>query len=222
MRAAILVSEPFEARSRLKDLGLDESIVQQVTQRILTARNQATENHPPTAAGLFGWLEGVAAFNELLTLPPYKWHRENINNLTLTVNESNTVGIIVATGDEATGRTDMDREPCTNCKKGPKTKSAVNTNLRQWTLFPDNIKAEDLIRASKGRTTWLFLWHYDEINEVLRCELSQPVAMDKTDHVKRWSVRIICKSISPDGPTSNVSPNMEPSPEIDIKVKKRA
>ena len=220
MRAAILVSKRHEVRSRLRELGLDESILNQVALRVLAAHNWATESHPPNAAGLFGFLEGVAAMRELLAPPPCKWHAENVNNLALTVNEDNTLAIIVATGDEGTGREDM--EPCTNSKKGPNTKSAVQSNLYQWRLFPDDVRLEDLIKAATGRTTWLFLVHYDEINDELRCELSQPVEMTDNDHVSGWSVRIILNAVSPAGPTSKLSPNLEPSPAIDVKVKKRA
>jgi len=220
MRSAVLITEPFEVRSSLQDLGLDDEVLQQVAQRALASRNTATENHPPNAAGLFGWMEGVAAMREVLIPPPYKWHRENINNLSLTVNDDNTIAIIVATGDEATGRIDM--EPCTNSKKGPNTRSAVERNLFQWKLFPDDIKPEDLVKASSGRTTWLFLMHYDVANEQMRLELSQPVEMTETDHVKGWAVRIILSPVSFTGPTTELAPNVPQSPEIDIKVKKRA
>jgi len=219
MRPAILVSQPPDVRARLKQLCLDEAVLLQVAHRVLSARNSATENHPRNAAGLFGFLEGVAAMRELLAPSPYKWHREDVNNLSLTVNKENSVAIIVATGDEGTGREDM--EPCTNSKKGPNTKTAVESNLNQWRLFPDDIKKEDFLKATHGRTTWLFLVHYDEINERLHCELSQPVAMTENDHVSGWSVRIILGPISPTMPGNRVSVDLEPSPEIDVKVKKR-
>lgn len=220
MRSAVLVSQPIEVRSHLQQLGLNESILNQVAHRALAARSMITANHPPTAAGLAAWMEGVAATRDLLLPPPYNWHAETINNLALTVNKSGTLAIIVASGDEGTGRRDM--EPCTNSKKGPNTRSAVERNLDQWRLFPDDINKEDLIKASAGRTTWLFLLHYDGINEQMNFELSQPVQMTDNDHVKGWSIRIILRPISFEGTPDDGHKSIEPSPEIDIKVKKRA
>ncbi len=220
MRAAILITQPFDVRSKLQELGLDEDVLRQIAYRALAARSQFTENHPPNGGGLFMWLEGVAAMRELLAPPPLKWHPENINNLSLTVNEDNTFAIIVAAGDEGTGRENMD--PCTNSKKGPNTRTAVEQNLFLWGMFPDEIKPEDILKATSGRTTWLFLLHYDAINDEMRCELSQPVEMTEDDHVKGWSVRIILPPVSFTGPTTDLSPDVPQSPEIDIKVKKRA
>jgi hypothetical protein len=200
-------------------MDLSEGVLRQIAERALAARSQSTEYHPPNGGGLFMWLEGVAATRELLAPSPFKWHREYINNLSLTVNEENTLAIIVAAGDEATGREGV--EPCTNSKKGPNTRSAVERNLFLWGMFAEEIRPEDIFKAtsSSGRTTWLFLLHYDAVNEELRCELSQPVEMTENDHVKGWSVRIILPPISFTEPVRSEVPQ---SPEIDIKVKKRA
>jgi hypothetical protein len=218
MRPAIVITQPFGVRSKLQELGLDENVLREVAARALSARSQATENHPSNAGGLFMWLEGVCAMRELLAPPPYKWHRESISNLSLTVNEDNTLAIIVAAGDEATGREGV--EPCTNSKKGPNTRTAVERNLTLW-MFPEMIKHEDILKlkATSGRTTWLFLLHVDATNEEMRCELSQPIEMTENDHVKGWSVRIILPPTSFTGP---VRSEVQQSPEIDIKVKKRA
>jgi hypothetical protein len=211
-------TEPFEVRARLDDLGLTEEILQQAVQRGTAAFNSCTENHPRQSPGFYRWSDTVSALRELLI--PLNWRPEDDNNLPFVVNESGTIALIVATGDEATGRPDID--PCTSSTKGPRTANAVAMNNAQQQLFPyERIQPEDLEKVN-GRMTWLLLMHSDARAEEVRCELSRPLNMSAEGRVGGWVERIILSPMPFLGSTVNFAPNVPQSPEIDIKVKRRA
>jgi hypothetical protein len=218
MKKAICL-EPFEIVAALDELGLSVEILQQVALRGTAAALSCTDNHPRQAPGFYAWSETVNALRELLI--PRGWHREDDNNLPYVVNAGSTIGIIVATGDDATGRPEM--EPCTNSNKGPRTADAIALN--QLKLFPDSsVRADDFKKANEkpGRMAWLLLIHRDPRAEEVRCELSLPSNITEDGRVGGWVRRIILPSMPFLGPTVKITPDVPQSPPIDVKVKRRA
>jgi len=219
MRATCV--ESFEVRARLDELGVTEEILRQAVQRGTAAFNSCTANHPRQSAGFYAWAETVSALRELLN--PLNWRREDDNNLPFVVNGSGTIALIVATGDEATGR--PEELPCTNSSKGPRTADAVAINQAQYELFPDiRLQSEDLerINGRMGRMTWLLLMHRDPQVDEVRCELSRPINMTVEGRVSGWAERIILSSMPFLGSGADIVPDVPKSPEIDVRVKRRA
>jgi hypothetical protein len=216
-----LYTEPFEVRSRLDSLGLNEELLQQAIRRGLAAAHSCTEHHPRQSAGFYLWSEAIAALREANA--PRGWHGEDDQNLPYAVNESRTIRIAVATGDEYTGL--KDQTPCTNSKKGPRTVTAVASNKQQYELWPGvELTPETLmnVTGSMGCTTWLLLIHRDIQAEEIRCELSRPVDMNAEGKVSRWVERIILSSTPFSGPKSGIVPDVPKSPQIDMRIKRRA
>jgi hypothetical protein len=216
-----LHTKPFEVRSRLDSLELTEELLQQAARRGLAAAHATTEHHPRQSAGYYLWSEAIAGLREANSLRG--WHSEDDQNLPYTVNESRTIRIAVATGDDATGR--KDQTPCTNSKKGPRTVTAVANNKQQYELWPGiEITPETLknVTGSMGCTTWLLLIHRDIQAEEIYCELSRPVEMNEEGKVSEWAERIILASTPFTGPKSGVVPDVPKSPEIDMRIKRRA
>jgi hypothetical protein len=211
-----IVAMGTDARRRLAELDLDAESLLDVGRRGMAAAASCTSNHPAVLSGILGWGETVCALREFLL--PKGWSRLDEGNLPLTVNDANTLGITVATGDEDTGR--PEGSPCTKSKKGPRVASAVSANQLQ--LFPVPVA---LRTAEDPRwATWLLLIHRDHAARELRCELSRPVNIGEDGRVDGWSERIILGAIPFDDDTILVrpAPTDSPSPDIVVEVKRRA
>jgi hypothetical protein len=217
----LLHTKAFEVRSRLDTLGLSEELLQQAARRGLAAAHACTEHHPRPSAGYYLWSEAIAGLREANALRG--WHGEDDQNLPYTINESRTIRVAVATGDEATGR--KDQTPCTNSKKGPRTITAVASNKQQYELWPGIELTPETLRnvtGSMGCMTWLLLIHRDIQADEIRCELSRPVDMNEEGKVSEWAERIILSSTPFSGPKSGVVPDVPKSPQIDMRIKRRA
>lgn len=122
-----------DVRSRLADLGLEETSIAEVVRRGYGVFISATANDPPLFPGFAAWAQMVRALREYLL--PQQWERSDENNYSLVINPAGTVAIAVATGDDATGTTNAN--PTTKSSKGPSTVEAVTSNQFQLSLdFP--------------------------------------------------------------------------------------
>jgi hypothetical protein len=215
-----IITEPFEVRHRLAELDTTDEMLRHAVEEATAAYNSCTANHPRTHPGNRAWAEAVKSLRD--SHIPLGWHAEDDNNLPFVVNKSNTVAIMVATADKATGK--ENESPCTNSSKGPRTKNAVVVNEAQYSLFPDaHLMPEQLEKHKKmGRMTFLLLMHRDAQAQEVRCELSRPIHMDEDSRVSGWIERIILKSLPFLGSTADIVPAVPQTPEIDVKVKKRA
>jgi len=211
-------SQATERNARLAELGLEEAILRQAAEQGLAQWATCTENHPPSYPGYSAWAETVRILRDLLA--PSGWVRSNEGNLPFTVNAAQTVALSVATGDEATGL--QDETPCTKSSKGPRTAGAVAVNARQLTLFPVEVRPEDLanLRGDGRRMTWLLLFHRDEARRQVRFELSRPTSMSENERVDGWIERIIFDPISFDGDQILVE-SIPEVPAIDVEIKRR-
>lgn len=213
--------DPMEMRGRLAELGLKEEDLLLAIQRGQAARLSCTRNHPPQSSGYYAWSETVCTLRERLI--PLGWERSDERNLPFTVNPEKSVAIAVATGDEATGRSD--EKPCTKSSKGPRTAEAVAVNERQLELFGNLPLRPEQLAMFNECMTWLLLFHCDTEAREVRCELSRPVKMDEEGYVDDWAERVILTAFPFGGDSAKV-PNIPltdapQSPEIVVEIKKR-
>lgn len=208
-----------DVRSRLAELGLEETSIAGVVQRGYGVFISATANDPPLFPGFAAWAQMVRALREYLL--PQQWERSDENNYSLVINPAGTVAIAVATGDDATGNSSA--SPTTKSSKGPSTVEAVTSNQFQLSLDFPPVPVPAPARPTDTddkRMTWILLVHR-ATNEV-RCELSLPRSMGPDGRISSWQERIILGSISVDPEAFEITPPRQPLPEINVDVKRRA
>jgi hypothetical protein len=210
--------EPIDARRRLSQLGLTEDVLIQAVLRGQSEARSRTENHPKMYSALTPWGEANCALREGLSTEG--WTRCDEGNLPFTVNKDETLAIIVATGDQNTGNKDL--HPCTKSAKGPQTVKVVEENQRS--LFPIKIDSGDVekMREAQGRETWMLLFHRDDVNYEVRCELSRPINMDEDGHVAGWAERIILRSTPFESDAVKIPTDAPQTPNINVNIKLRS
>lgn len=235
---ATVYAEPWHARNRLAELGLDEELLLEAVQVGFSARVSCTPHHPPGAPGYFGLAETVRTLRDRLT--PKGWTPINESNLPLVISQERGVALAVSTGSKATGV--KEGAPRTGSTKGPMTDRAVLVN--QLELFADTGIIIDFERQRRlfsesemmtgepsentlqleTRTTWILLVYCDIEAQKVRCELSCPIRMNDDGYVDEWKERIILTATPFDGidPSRITEPKGPSSPEIRVEIKKRA
>ncbi len=211
--------EVGEVRSRLAELGLEETSIAEVVRRGYGVFISCTANDPPLFPGFAAWAQMVRALREYLR--PQQWERSDENNYSLVVNATGTMAIAVATGDDATGNPEA--TPTTKSSKGPSTVEAVTSNQFQLRLDFPPVPVPAPARpfeADDKRMTWILLVHRG-MNEV-RCELSLPRSMGADGRIDSWQERIILGSIPVDPELLEITPPQPPLPDINVDVKRRA
>lgn len=210
--------EVDEVRSRLAELGLEETSIAEVVRRGYGVFISCTANDPPLFPGFAAWAQMVRALREYLL--PQNWERCDENNYSLVINPEGTMAIAVATGDDATGRADA--IPTTKSSKGPSTVEAVTSNQFQLSLdfppLPISSPAQSA-DADNKRMTWILLAHR-AMSEV-RCELSLPRSMGSDGRIDSWQERIILGAIPVDIELLEITPSQPSHPDINIDVKRR-
>jgi hypothetical protein len=211
-------SDRNESPSCLAELGLEEEALLNSIRAGYAAWANCTLNHPVMFPGLSAWAEATCGLRE--TMLPLGWKRCDEGNLPFTVNESETLAITLATGDEDTGR--PDGNPCTKSKKGPQTGNAVKQNALQHTLFGDIRLLPEALKKINGRMTWILLFHIDVKASEVRCEFSLPTKMNTGDHVDGWVERIILNPL-PFGidSTRTKTADLAQTAEVEVHVKRR-
>ena len=211
--------EVAPVRSRLADLGLEQEPLADVVRRGYYAFISCTANDPPLYPGFTAWAQMVRALREYLL--PRQWQRSDENNYSLVVNPGGRVAIAVATGEEGTGRPDA--TPTTKSSKGPSTVEAVTVNQAQLALpydLPPLPAPAQPADPEDRRMTWILLVHR-ALDEV-RCELSLPLSMGGDGRIEAWQERIILGAVPVDPEILDITPPVQPLPDITVDVKRRA
>ena len=182
-----IISDQNEVDSELRALGLTREILLESLQVGLSERATTTENHPSNYSGIKMWAEVTCSLGDALVRQG--WTRDNSKNLASTISADKTIALIVASGDMATG--DSERPPTTRHDRGVMTQQRVRSNQK---VLEFNDEARAVNRAADFMTndlkgTWMLL--HCIIDGELRCELSRPIAIDESGHVRQWSKRLI-------------------------------
>lgn len=219
-----LYLQPWDVESRLRSLGLTQTILREAVRAGEFERSTCTSLNPRPYAGIAAWSWAVARLREQLL--PQGWRMEDKRNLPLTIDPVRRTAIVVTSGSPNTG--DPERVPTTKNPKGRMTANQVKTNHRQLILgFPDAPRLIPL--PGKAETiTWLFLIFakYNAKTEdfTAKSELSLPGAIDPKGYVCEWAERIILEPVLLDdialGQTDDGDQD-ENAQGIDVPVKRR-
>lgn len=210
----ILRVEAWDVHGRLSDLGVTEQGLSDAVRRGYLAYSNCTANHPPLIPGIWTWGETVRALREYLL--PLGWTRSDEGNYSLVINPSGETAIVVATGDEGTGRAEA--SPSTKAPKGPNTINAIAAN--QLNLFAESPPFPAAAKPSDARdekVTWFLLFH--RATSEVRCELSLPSSIRTDGKIDAWRERILLGSIPLDSDFVEVAPAALPDITIDVKRK---
>ncbi len=219
------IYEHGNARTRLKELGLDADQLRNVALEGHSYRQEATDNHPPTHGGTVAYGTMVRALRDHLI--PQGWLKSNEHNFCVTRNPKTNIAIVVAAGDGDTG---LAGDPVnTRRSKGLMAHEAVASNVVQMTLFDGdwlkNVVGEKpqrdvvFLPTTRAWKTYYFLHFYDRAGDELRSELSMPVSVDAQGRLSGWAERIIMSPIDlSDNPVLRADvPPSAPDPEMMIK-----
>lgn len=222
MQARAIIQKEYDVQERLSRLGLTPQILQAAGLSGKQARSGSTPFHPKWYSGNVMYSNALATMGQLLT--PSGFQRMDPAGHPLVVNHRRKLALLVATSDGNTGNGDINRPPSTRPWKGPRTEEAVEEN--DLLLFPDMFDGMDEQHRHPldGYEFWWLLMYPDEINNLLRMELSRGIRMSKTRSVDGWSERIMLASLPLDesGLTVSQSPNDDgPSDgEYEVEVTK--
>jgi len=203
---------PQETISKLENLGLTHSILEEIIKRSQLARSNTTDNHPNNSGGTYAWHEAVCAARDILC--PLGWLKQEANNKELTVNPSRTIAIDISGGTKDTGL--KSGFPQTRNPKGKQTKMLVNHNQGQ--LFEFNVDLEHVEYPTDEYQTWVLLYYFENSSKKkeIRYELSLPISMEH-NKIVGWSERIICAPLALNKIIVPVHEN-EYAPEVDVEI----
>lgn len=212
MNILTFADNPQETISKLENLGLTPSILEEMIKRSHLARSNTTDNHPNNSGGTYAWHEAVCAARDILR--PLGWLKQEANNKALTVNPGRTIAIDISGGTKDTGL--ESGFPQTRNPKGKQTKMLVNHNQGQ--LFGFNVGLEHEEHPADEYQTWVLLYYFENSSKKkeIRYELSLPISMEH-DRIVEWSERIICAPLVFDEIVVPVQDN-EYAPEVDVEI----
>jgi hypothetical protein len=176
-----------EALDRLTELGLTVDVIERVLRRADAEANTCSPLDPPLVQGLIRWGRATRFLREELVV--LGWEFDNPRNLARTIHPGGTFAIVVAHGDESTGRPAL--VPTAKHAKGDATAHAVQVNEQLSLDFegPDpgfrpaagQVVADDVL-------TWFLLFYLND--DECRVELSLPDAIVDGQFTS-WAERII-------------------------------
>lgn len=211
MKTNVVYVEPQAVEDRLAQMELTEDLLLEALRLAHVHTARITENHPRIYPGLVMWAEMVASLRNLLR--PLGWHRPDSSVYELVINEGDTVGIAVASGDEETG-VEAGR-PSNKSPKGRYTVKAVDAN-RQADMFADMLPPQS---APSELETWVLLHHFDTKRKERRIELSKPSDMDSDGKIIEWSERIILTPLSFGDDFDDII--LPETPDIDFEIHRK-
>jgi hypothetical protein len=217
--AVVLHAEPWEINARLRQLGIPSvDILTKAVKAAHTARSWCTENDPPFIHGTEAWRFGLRTAREEL-IATGEWRKDDIGNFALIINDTVGINVMVATGDENTGRKWV-AVPKTRSPKGLYTEAAILRNVLKGDLFPETIP-EAIVRKARvlEYPTWILLIYTTKYEA--RGELSYAADIDDGEIVE-WRERIILPDIEIDPTVRNQSDDNDSGPDLDVDVTLKA
>lgn len=186
---ARIYSAPVTVITELTRLGLSEADIRSAVEFALPYALEAnTDLDPLGASGSAMYAKLHRGLREVLTVRG--WTIDRADNYESTVHPDGTHAIAVMAGNANTGN--PDRRPAAKRDQGPGTRSIVETNWVQETMF---VAGEVQTKAGKGQvprlSTWMLVHYIDEDEEIVRVEVSLPLVITESGRVIDWAKRII-------------------------------
>ena len=175
---------------RLAALDLSMELIAQALRRADAESDTCTALDPPILEGLLRWARATRFLREALI--PAGWSQDNPRNLARTIHPSGEFAIVLATGDEWTGRADYQAGP--RHARGYATEQAIYANGQLTFDFGPltHVRPSGQLPAVGDLRTWFLLFHAEQ--DVFRTELSLPEAFDD-GRITRWTERILLPDI---------------------------
>lgn len=219
-----IISDLQDVKNTLSLYDIEERHLTEIGWRGYAARNNATENSPPSTAGNNAYSATVEAIREIFR--PQGWERFDKHNICFTINPKFKIAIVVSSGNQDVGI--VEGNPKTKNRKGKQTGTYIRDNLNNLDIFDLENELQQKVNFQEDIfpkfETFVFLYFYDFDKGEIRLELSLPVEMDIKGQVSKWYKRIILNPISFDTePTFQRQFNVSSSDSqhIDIPIKRR-
>jgi len=185
-----MTTEQVSGPERLASLDLSAELIGQALRRADAESDTCSALDPPILEGLLRWARATRFFREALI--PAGWSQDNPRNLARTIHPSGAFAVVLATGDEWTGRADFQAGP--RHARGYATELAIYTNGQlafDFGPMPRVVTPGQSPGLTELRT-WFLLFHAEP--DVYRAELSLPEAFDG-GRISRWTERILLPDI---------------------------
>ena len=178
------------ALQRLTELGRSVEIIASALRRADSAADGCSALDPPILQGLLRWARTTRYFREQLV--PVGWSYDNPRNLARTIHPSGEFAVVIATGDDQTGRPDAAAGP--RHPRGYATEQAVTANTQLSFDFGSLMQVTRTGQAVglNPLRTWLLLFASDQKH--FHVELSMPEAYDD-GRITAWTERILLPPI---------------------------
>lgn len=201
-----------EAEAQVRSLGLEpEWLLNAVHDGEIEARN-CSALEPATAPGLRRWFAGIRSLTEQALAAGTGWVRTDSYGLPRILNRQTRVAVTFCNGDFGAGMPSL--EPHAKSPRGPRSIFLVRSNVRQLALFGNGPVATP--PPHEQITWWLLVY---SAGDVIRAELSLPLAAGEDRRFSAWQTRIIL-----DVPPLNspVRVSDDHATDVEVTVKKRA
>ena len=212
--SALIHAQLWDVQSRLAEFGLPIDALQEAAQAGHLSLVSCSDNDPPATRGYMVWALTLRRLREKLI--PSGWKRDDSQNFSRTFSEKQKISIIVATGDNGTGRSHL--HPRTKSPKGQLTEQAVYRNSWQGTFKGFLPEEETADRPLLEYETWIFLV-YITATEV-RAELSLPSNIED-GNILAWQERILLPPIEVDPGALEMNPDDDLGPEFEVAVRRK-
>jgi len=212
--------EGQNATSRLLQLDLSASELQQVVLVGYTAAADCTDHEPRTFVGMMPWGRGLGHLRDLTA--PRGWRADRIDNYETAAHSANSHCVAISSGSPDTGR--VKGMPRTRNRKGKMTRRMVERNRQLPLGHGTDVFAgtREAVIDDEDRETWLLLHYYDRENEEIRLELSCPSEMTGKQ-ITDWRERILIDPVVFNGEIdADIEDIDAPELAIDIDVARRA
>jgi len=186
-----------------------------------------TLNDPKGFAALSAWAKITRALRERTV--PDRAKRTEVEGQAATLFKDAGISIIVAAGNEYTGR-NTEFDPATRGNKGVVTKGALfdpgatladdNEEFAKFLSEASKRVYENSVQAYAGTTTYILLYYIDADNGEIRFELSRPSLNGLRDGVIRtWVERILFPPIEIGAGTVVVVDDVDPAHQVVVSRK---
>lgn len=191
-----VLSDPVVVTTRLEELGVPIGALHDAIDAWSAAAAQATPFMPSGSANDWGWRSAVGAVREALSMVG-DWVKRDPQNWPIMLDAGRGVIVTVASGDDATGQLELERQPRTKNRRGSVVKKFVReARSRQLSLFdaknePANDAGDKSIPWKPIADPWFLLVYWSPDIEP-RAELSLAIGYDpKSSQISEWQERII-------------------------------